>query len=629
MSKQQAVKDPEEAYFPLRGALDLVTPPYQINPGRMLDCFRYEVKPSGGYGPIDGYERVDGHGLPSEAVFQYLEFLDPAEEIVAGTIITGATSLAVGVSLVSGMVDFTGDGLLESMAGKGVFLLESGQFIDGENVTVSGVVVAAIVTAFTPNTETVDSHELYYHWLAVEARRALIQKVPGSGPVRGVWRFNGVLYAFRDNEAGTFGFMYKEDPVTGWALVTTPALAAGGSYRFENTNFGGSASTIKMYGCDGKNKAFEYDGATFNQITTGMAVDKPILICEHKKHLFLGFPNGSLQHSPPTQPRGAWSVVINAGELGMGEELHDAMSLPGGVLGIWCKDSIAILSGTGVGSWVLADHSKRSGGVKGTVQDVGKIIFLNNAGLADLSATNAFGSFKSGTVSAAVQPLLNQRRKNIPCGSVSVTGKNQYRIFFEDGYFITATFGSKGAEFTQGHYDAVVRCISAPTRADDKLGNIYFGSDYGYVYKMDSGVSLDHEPMMAYFRTPYATQKTPRIKKRYREIVVELDSFGGKQLSLQFCPDFSLNDPDIPQHQVIDVSELTGNAGIWDVSDWNSFNWDNGSGSAGGGGTASGRIDGVATEMGLMMYFNAKNTVTPLHVLNGVFTYFNFLGRKR
>ena len=146
---------------------------------------------------------------------------------------------------------------------------------------------------------------------------------------------------------------------------------------------------------------------------------------------------------------------------------------------------------------------------------------------------------------------------------------------------------------------------------------------------MDSGVSLDHNPMTAYCRLPYATQQTPRIKKRYREIVIELDAFGGKQLFLQFCPDFSLTNPNIPQHQVVDVSESSGNAGIWNMSDWNFFNWDEGSGATGGGGTASGRVDGVSTEMGLMLYFNAINTVTPLHILNGVFTYFNYLGRQR
>ncbi len=624
-----AVREPEERYFPLRGGLDLITPPYQIDPGKMLDCFRYEISASGGYKPQDGFERLDGHGLPSEAVFQFLVFADPAAAIPEGDVVTGATSGATGVSLAAGLVDFEGSGTAEDTTGTGAFLLTSGEFLEGEQITVNGSTVATIATAYTPNTEMEDSHELYFHWLAVEKRRALVQKVPGSGPVRGVWRYNGTLYAFRNNVAGTACIMWKEDPAAGWVTVTTPVLAPGGWFRFENTNFGGSSSTIRMYGCDGANKAFEFDGTNFHQITTGMADDRPIVLCEHAKHLFLGYRGGSLQHSPPTEPRGVWSVVVNAGEIGMGEELQDLMSLPGGVLGIWCKDSISLLYGTGVGTWDLKSHTKEAGAVAGTVQNCGKIIFLNAAGLADFSATNAYGNFKSGTISPAIQPLLDLRRKAPVCGSVAVSKKNQYRIFFSDGYFVSVHLGGKYPVFTQGHYDIPVRCISAPKRADDELGNIYFGSDDGYVYKMDSGVSLDHEPMNAYFRLPYAHQGAPRRKKRYREIEIELDAFGGKQLFLQFCPDFSLSSPDIPQHKVVDVSESTGNAGLWDVSDWNSFNWDAGEGAAGGGGTAAGRVDGVAREMGLMFYFQAKNTVTPLHALNGIFTYFNFLGRQK
>jgi len=626
-SRRPRVEVPKEDYFPVRGGLDLVTPPYQIAAGKMIDCFRYEIAPSGGAKPIDGFERVDGKGVPSESVFQYLVFDDPTTEIAAGTLVSGSVSGATGISLYSGFIDFEGEGDLEDTAGTGAVLITSGQFEDSEDILVAAISVATITTAYTPNTELVDSHENYYHWLAVEAMRDLVEKVPGSGEVRGVWRYNGDLYAFRDNIAATECVMYKEDPITGWVIVITTTLLPGGSYKFENTNFGGSSSTIMMYGCDGVNKAFQFDGTTFTQITTGMTVDAPITITEHVKHLFLGFPGGSLQHSPPTDPTGTWSVVIDAGELGMGEELGDCESLPGGVLGIWCKDSIHILEGTGVGSWVLRPHTKTSGGVPSTVQNVGKVIFLNKTGLADFSATNQFGSFKSGTISPRIQALID-RQKSKACASVAVANKNQYRIFFTDGYWITATFNGNQAEFTQAHYDVVVRCISAPKRADDELESIYFGSDDGYIYKMDSGVSLDHEPMVAYCRLPYNNQKSSRQKKRYREVVLELDQFGGNDLELAFFPDFSFSRADIPIHSTVDVSESTAVAGIWDISDWNSFSWDGGSAGAGGAGTASGRVDGVATEMGLMLYFNAPNTVTPLHIINGIFTYYNFLGRQ-
>lgn len=56
------------------------------------------------------------------------------------------------------------------------------------------------------------------NYLAQEARRDAIGVVPGSGPVRGVWDFRDVRYAFRDNNAGTQGIMYRSTG-TGWQQV--------------------------------------------------------------------------------------------------------------------------------------------------------------------------------------------------------------------------------------------------------------------------------------------------------------------------------------------------------------------------------------------------------------------------
>ena len=136
--------------------------------------------------------------------------------------------------------------------------------------------------------------------------------------------------------------------------------------------------------------------------------------------------------------------------------------------------------------------------------------------------------------------------------------------------------------------------------------------------------------MTAYCRLPYSFQGAPRQKKRYYEVAVELDLFSARQLNLQFFPDFSMTTADIPQHQTVDVSMESALSGLWNLVDWNSFSWVSDSDSAGGGGgLARGRVDGVAPEMGLMLYFTAENTVTPLHVLNGIFIYYQFRGRVK
>lgn len=55
------------------------------------------------------------------------------------------------------------------------------------------------------------------------ARRAAITAVPGSGSVRGVWGYDGSIYAFRDNSGATAGAMYKATS-SGWVQQTFGAV---------------------------------------------------------------------------------------------------------------------------------------------------------------------------------------------------------------------------------------------------------------------------------------------------------------------------------------------------------------------------------------------------------------------
>ena len=74
--------------------------------------------------------------------------------------------------------------------------------------------VGTQVLAGAPSPELDD----VYSAAAQEQARALIDTVPGSGPVRGAWRYNGDTYAFRDNAPGTECDMWKST-TQGWDLV--------------------------------------------------------------------------------------------------------------------------------------------------------------------------------------------------------------------------------------------------------------------------------------------------------------------------------------------------------------------------------------------------------------------------
>ena len=93
---------------------------------------------------------------------------------------------------------------------------------------------------------------------------------------------------------------------------TSPTLLPNGKYEFVNANFGGSTAMRKMFGCDGVNKGFQFDGTTFTQITTGMASDVPQHVEFHKNYLWFSF-DASLQHSAIGDPL-TWSAGVGAGD---------------------------------------------------------------------------------------------------------------------------------------------------------------------------------------------------------------------------------------------------------------------------------------------------------------------------
>lgn len=78
---------------------------------------------------------------------------------------------------------------------------------------------------------------------AIEARRALISPPPGVGPTRGVWIYQGAVYAFRDSALGE-GQMFKSTP-TGWEKQTlgyTIPFSAGTAEYTEGEPLSGDAS---------------------------------------------------------------------------------------------------------------------------------------------------------------------------------------------------------------------------------------------------------------------------------------------------------------------------------------------------------------------------------------------------
>ena len=441
---------------------------------------------------------------------------------------------------------------------------------------------------------------------AREAQRALITAVPGSGPVRGAWVFNDDVYAFRDAVDGLSCKMYKAS-VTGWVEIALGAgitLAPGGKYRFVNYNFYAGSGSQMMYGCDGKNKAFQFDGTTFTQITTGMTVDAPGFIEAHAFHLFLGFAGGSLQHSAPGDPLD-WNVVNGAGEIGVGDEITGIKSSVGGTLSILMKDRLSILYGTSSLDWQSQEvRSQQSsiGAIADTIQNVATdTIFCDANGITSLQATNNFGDFTSSLLSNRIARYMRAAGR-LTVGSCIVRQKSQYRIFIDRGEeteIIALAFGGQGTlGFSKQVLPVVLSCIASGEISGQEA--IFYGGSDGFLYKAETGESYDGLEIAAFIRSSFASQRSPYQRKRYKRANISLQA--QELVDLRVKPEFSFANEDVASHSLRDISAI-GGGGYWGSSLWGEFIW-----SAPEIGQGHVDITGTGTSIALVVYSTSKHS---------------------
>ena len=662
-------------YFPFEGGEILSDPALSQSPGSLLYGKNYEVYPEGGYRRIDGYERFDGKTKPSESLYWILEFNAGTTATIDTNVITGATSSATGELIVNSVVE-SGSYAGNDAVGYMVVALLTGTFAVGENIQVSASTVAVVKSVANVLGATTDALDTTYTRAAIERARSKIGTVTGSGAIRGVWTYGGLTYCLRNNAGGSECKMYKSS-TSGWTAVDlgvyikyntgtadvsegatltgaisgatgvvrrvtvqtgttgssdaqgvfvlsgvtgtfqnaenlevssstvavstsaliTIALSPGGKYEFVNYNFGGTTSTHRMYWVDGINTAFEFDGTYTVPLITGMTLDTPKHIAAHKKHLFLSFQKGSLQHSSIGDPYG-WSVITGASEIGTGDEITGLQVMIGDALAIFNRNRIYILYGTSSSDWNLKNFSASSGAAEYTIQNITDTMFLDDRGVTHMQAVNAYGDFLMNSISRKIKPIIDAK-KGLSINSVGVKSKGQYRLFFNDGTGIYATFaGNKLAGFLRVDLGKVVYAICS---AEDALGDevLFFGSDDGEIE--------------AILRFSYYHYDTPTRDKRFRKIQFEMSA--NSDVEIKFQPDFSYADPDVPEARTRDLS-IDGSGGYWNIAYWNDFNWSGQIIS-----TAEDNLDGIGTNMGLLILSEA--TYEQPHTLQGATVHYS------
>lgn len=624
----------KSSYFAFDGGLDQVSPPITIAQGVARSCRNYERNVNGGYTRVKGYERFDGHTKPSTAVYHSLAVTVTGSYAV-GNSITGATSgaTAVIIAAITGVwyltkVVGTFQAETINISGAPVATSAGASSVGGAptlalNATYTNLAAAQYRSdiAAVPGTGSVlgvwqYSNAVYAFRNNAGGTAAVLHKATTSGWAA-ITLYNEVSFTAGSVSTPADGETLTQGGVTAtvkrvvtqsgaWAgtaagrfIITNPAggnfaagaatlsggatvtlsgaesaisFLPGGRFEFDNQNFGGAVNTTRMYGCDGVNRAFEFDGTVLVPLTTGVTTDTPEHICAHKNHLFLSFA-GSVQHSSIGNPY-QYSIITGAAEIAVGDTCNGFKLLPGNqdtaALAIYNRNSTYVLYGSSSADWKLIQYSDEAGALEWTIQAMSQIITLDDRGITVLATTANYGNFKDSTISRRIDPYLKDLR-NTAIASCVVREKNQYRLFFSGGDAIYMTFaGDKVMGLMPVTLVDPVVCVSSQEDASG-IEEIYFGSTDGMVYQMENGTSFDGEAIDHELSLAFNHFGSPRQLKQFTKAMVEVSGSGYCGFSFGFSLGYGSTEISQPNNVTVTSSLATSN---WDSFTWDQFFWD-------------------------------------------------------
>ena len=626
----------------MRGGWDQVSPTLSLAPGVARDGLNYEVAQSGGYARIGGYERYDGQAKPSDAGYSIVQVSSFTNVPVVGQTLTQAATGATGVIVAVVVVD----------ASWMVVTKVTGTF----NTSTAVAVGATAIGTATPITVTPTAlQDAQYTNGAADVYRALINPVPGSGPVRGIVgaTFSGTdyIYAFRDNAGGTAVDLYK-DSGSGWTQVTLPSevsftaggtatpadgatltqggvtatvkrvltqsgewtgsaagrfvitsvaggnfasgaatltggaactlsgiqtavtIATGGTFDFDQGNFAGQAGSIRIYGCDGINRMFEFDGTTFVPLATGATSDVPTHIAIHQNALLASIASSIFYSGPGTPYR--FLPIDGGGEIATGDTITNFLVMPGdqstGACAVYTISTTQMLYGKSAASWNLVKFNVGTGGYARTAKNMGQSYVFDNRGVTTLQAAQNFGNFTSSTLTANIRTFINEKRSSISCATLA-REKSQYRLFFTtgDGLFLTIVNGKYLGAFPIRFPDAV-NCVWEGEQSTGKVVSFFGAATGGYVYQLDVGSSFDGSNVDSYVTLVWDAIGSPRLIKRFRHASLEVQGNSYAELQLGHQMAYGTDEKD-------QTNFATYTAGLqgtpkWDTFTWDQFNWD-------------------------------------------------------
>lgn len=381
-----------------------------------------------------------------------------------------------------------------------------------------------------------------------------------------------VTGTFNANEILTVGgIMLANTASTQSAITRLP----GGAMEFCNSNFTGSATGYKMYGVDGVNPAFEFDGTNYVPLHTGSTPDTPAHVINFKEMLFLAI-GGNLMISALGNPYN-WDVINGAGDIGVGDLItafqpQGGTYITGSTMAIFSTGHMFTLYGSSTANFNLITSIWDMGFSPYTTQVVSNDTYgWTSRGIQTIITTLTYGDFDYNSISHEVQRLVNAKQ-GLQIASTALHQKDQYRVYFSDGTALAVGLtGQKPSGIMPLNYGLNVRCICTGTNAAGQELT-FFGSDNGFVYQDNIGTSQDGNPITAWIRLAFNHSKSPRVRKRYRRAIFEgvVEAYA----QVNFSYDLGYGNPDAQPSAPLADASVSGAGGYWDQFTWDTFMWD-------------------------------------------------------
>lgn len=355
---------------------------------------------------------------------------------------------------------------------------------------------------------------------------------------------------------------------------TAITLQPNGKFQFVKANFAGQFATRRIYGCDGVNPPFEFDGTTFAPIITGVTPNAPSLLAYHHEYLILGYGSSLVGCAAGTPFK--WDAIDGGWEIATGDTLTGFVTLPGSqtsaTMAVFTAHNTGFLYGTDPTTFNFVTFSTGLGALTYSVQDMFDCFYFDMLGAVNLKTTLNWGNFLPSSLNRNILPFVQQERQKL-CASSILRQKSQYRVFFSDGYGLYITFvngqylGAIPIQFPNPVY-----CIDNEVTSENNEIS-YFGSNdgNGYVYQLDSGTGFDGQSLNAYIIMAWDAIKSPRILKKFRRASIEVQGNSYAQITFGF--QLGYGDPSIGVPANVNYPSNFSSP-YWDQFTWDAFTWD-------------------------------------------------------